>query len=76
MSNFNKPKYEFTSTDQNRTQNNYKPLLANNMPIILVLMVSKLGEKDSYLPLRRKKQCRVIFPVIKHLINERFKLGS
>lgn len=43
------------------------------MPIILVLMVSKLGEKDAYLPLRRKKQCRVIFLVIKHLINERFK---
>lgn len=50
----NKPKYEFTSTYQNRTQNNYKPLLANNMPIILVLMVSKLGEKDDYLPLSKK----------------------
>lgn len=46
------------------------------MPIILVLMVSKLGEKDAYLPLRRKKQCRVIFLVIKHLINERFKLAA
>lgn len=42
------------------------------MPIILELMVSKLEERDDYLPLR-KKQYRVIFPVIKHLINERFK---
>lgn len=42
------------------------------MPIILELMVSKLEERDDYLPLR-KKQYKVIFPVIKHLINERFK---
>lgn len=42
------------------------------MPILLELMVSKLEERDDYLPLR-KKQYRVIFPVIKHLINERFK---
>lgn len=58
----NKPKYEFTSTDQNRTQNNYKPLLANNMPFILELMVSKLGEKDGYLPLRRKKTMQSYLP--------------
>lgn len=42
------------------------------MPILLELMVSKLEARDDYLPLR-KKQYRVIFPVIKHLINERFK---
>lgn len=42
------------------------------MPILLELMVSKLEERDDYLPLR-KKQYKVIFPVIKHLINERFK---
>lgn len=42
------------------------------MPILLELMVSKIEERDDYLPLR-KKQYRVIFPVIKHLINERFK---
>lgn len=42
------------------------------MPILLELMVSKIEERDDYLPLR-KKQYKVIFPVIKHLINERFK---